>query len=244
MIIFPAIDIKEGKVVRLRQGDPNQKTVYGDNPLEVAQRWQAQGATHLHMVNLDGALDDAAQVWSIVEAVAKLGLTIQFGGGLRQANHVQQAIDSGVSRAVLGTVAVEQPELVKDLAVRHGADSIVVALDAKHGKVATHGWQTESEWTAIDLGNAMRELGVQHALYTDISRDGELEGVNIEATQQLARETGLQVIASGGLRSIQDVQALKAGGVVAGVILGKALYEGMIDLSAAIQLAESNPHEN
>lgn len=236
MIIYPSIDIKEGHVVRLKQGDPNQKTVYSDNPIEVAKRWQDLGASWLHIVNLDGALDEDARIWPILEKIAVSGISIQLGGGLRAALDVQQAFDNGVQRAVLGTAAVEHPALVAELIQKHGAERISVALDAKNGKVATHGWQTESEWTAIALGRVMVEKGVRHALYTDISRDGLLGGVNIEATRQLARETGLQVIASGGVRSIEDVKAL-AGTEVAGIILGKALYEKMIDLAEALTIA-------
>lgn len=237
MIVYPAIDLKEGHVVRLRQGDPNQKTIYSENPLEVARRWRDAGATWLHIVNLDGALDSESKHGAILEHIAQLGLSIQFGGGLRTEAHIQQAFNSGIQRAVLGTVAVENPTLVEVLVQKHGAEKISVALDAKNGKVATHGWQTESGWTAIDLGRVMLEKGVRHALYTDISRDGELGGVNVDATRQLARETGLQVIASGGVRSIDDVHAL-AGTEVAGVILGKALYENLIDLAEAIALAQ------
>jgi phosphoribosylformimino-5-aminoimidazole carboxamide ribotide isomerase len=236
MIVYPAIDLKDSQVVRLLYGDPNQKTVYSSTPLDVAKRWQDAGSTWIHIVNLDGALDSEAQVWSIVEGIAGLGLSIQFGGGLRTPQDVAQAINSGVKRAVIGTAGVENPALMDELLMIHGAESVVIALDAKGGKVATHGWQTESEWTAVDLGKDMLRRGVRHALYTDIHRDGALQGVNVEATRQLARETGLQVIASGGVRSIEDVKAL-AGTEVAGIILGKALYEGMIDLAEAIQLA-------
>ena len=235
MIIYPAIDVKDGQVVRLRQGDPNQKTVYSSNPVEIAQRWRDAGASWLHMVNLDGALDSGSEIWSVVESAAKLGLSVQLGGGLRSAENVAQAIQSGVRRAVIGTAAIEQPELIPALLQTYGAEAIVIALDARGGKVAIHGWQQASDWTAVDLGKAMAAQGVLHALYTDISRDGELGGVNIEATRQLACDTGLQVIASGGVRSIEDVIAL-AEGDVAGVILGKALYEGMIDLQEALQI--------
>jgi len=236
MIIYPAIDLKEGQVVRLRQGDPQQKTIYGNSPLDVARRWQAAGASWLHLVNLDGALDGGAKVWDVVESIAALGLSIQFGGGLRGAADVARALNSGVNRAVIGTAAVEDPQLMPQLIAQHGAAALVVALDARGGKVATHGWQQESNWTALDLGRAMFQAGVRHALYTDIQRDGELEGVNVAATIQLAQETGLQVVASGGVRSIVDVQSF-IGSPVAGVILGKALYEGMIDLAEALSVA-------
>ena len=239
MIIFPAIDVKDGQVVRLRQGDPNQQTIYGSDPVEVARRWKDAGASWLHMINLDGALDQGATLWSTIAQITDLGLSIQFGGGLRNAASVAQALEHGVQRAILGTAAVENPELIRQLVETHGADAVVVALDARHGLVATHGWRTDSDWTAIDLGKSMADLGVRHALYTDISRDGELEGVNVEATRQLAHETGLNVIASGGVRSIDDVIALQKNGDIFGVILGKALYEGLIDLAEAVRLASN-----
>lgn len=238
MIIYPAIDIKEGQVVRLRQGDPHQKTVYDSSPLTVAKRWQDQGAHVLHIVNLDGAFNQNTRLWSLVDEIAKLGLAIQLGGGLRTAEDVATALTSGVKRAVIGTAAVENPDLMSQLIAQHGAEAIVVALDARDGKVAIRGWQDKSDWSATDLGLEMAKRGVRHALYTDISRDGELGGVNIQATKDLADQTGLQVIASGGLRSIDDVKAL-LGSAVAGVILGKALYEGMISLPEALQLAQT-----
>ncbi|NJL93489.1 MAG: 1-(5-phosphoribosyl)-5-[(5-phosphoribosylamino)methylideneamino]imidazole-4-carboxamide isomerase [Anaerolineae bacterium] len=236
MNIFPAIDIKGGRVVRLRQGDPNQQTIYDDAPLNVAQRWQAEGASWLHVVNLDGALDQATDLLGIVEKMAGLGLKIQFGGGLRSAEAVARALNSGVERAVIGTVAVEQPELVSELVALHGADRLVIALDAREGWVATHGWQSASRWRAEDLGRSLAERGARYALYTDIARDGELEGVNVGATVALALSTGLRVIASGGVRSLADVRQLQAAGNLEGVILGKALYEGLIDLRAALNL--------
>ncbi len=236
MIVYPAIDLKEGRVVRLRQGDPSQKTIYSDAPVAVAKRWQEAGAGWVHVVNLDGALDSEAKTWAILESIAGLGLKIQFGGGLRTADEVHQAFHCGVQRAVLGTAAVENPALVEALIQKYGTERISIALDAKNGRVATHGWQSESDWTAVELGKMMVQKGVSHALYTDIHRDGELGGVNVEMTCQLARETGLQVIASGGVRSIEDVKAL-VGTEVAGIILGKALYEQMIDLAEAIRLA-------
>lgn len=239
MRIYPAIDLKDGQVVRLLKGDPNQKTVYSSDPVEVAQRWQHAGADWIHIVNLDGALDSDAKAWSILRSIADLGLNIQFGGGLRSADDVLLAMDSGVKRAVLGTVAVEQPLLVSEMLVKHGQDAVVVALDARGGKVATHGWQTASEMSPAELGRAMAIRGVRHALYTDIERDGALTGVNVAATIELAEKTGLQVVASGGVQSLADIRAFQDS-PVAGVILGKALYEGMIDLAEAVALAKDH----
>lgn len=236
MIIYPAIDIKNGEVVRLQEGDPNQKTVYGNSPVAVAERWHAAGAEWIHIINLDGAFNETAQLEQTLAAIAKLGLKIQFGGGLRSHEAVELALANGVSRAIIGTAAVKNPDFAGELVQKHDPEKIVIALDARDGMVATHGWQEKSDWTAIDLGKELVARGVSHALYTDISRDGMLIGVNAEATEKLAKETGLQIVASGGVRSIEDVHAVK-GRQIAGIILGKALYEGLIDLREAIRLA-------
>ncbi len=238
MIIYPAIDLRGGKVVRLRQGDPNQQTVYSDDPLDVARRWDDAGADWLHVVNLDGALDAANDTLSLLPDLARLDLSVQFGGGVRSLDDVERVLGLGAARVVVGTAAVQNPDLVSEIVARYGAEHVVVALDARGGRVATHGWQAVSEWTPLDLGKEFARRGVVHALYTDVLRDGGLEGVNIEATVRLADATGLQVIASGGVASLQDVIALRDSGHVAGAILGTALYEGIIDLAEAIRLAQ------
>lgn len=239
MIIYPALDLRGGKVVRLRQGDPRQQTVYSDNPLEVAQRWIDAGATWLHVVNLDGALAEANDNEAILEALALTDVQIQFGGGLRTLEDVQRAFDRGATRVVLGTLAVEHPQHVAAMVARWGADAIAIALDARDGQVLTHGWQRETGVSAIELGKWFAVEGVRHAIYTDVSRDGELIGVNVEATSRLARETGLHIIASGGVTALGEIIALREAGNIAGVILGTALYEGLIDLAEAIRLAQA-----
>lgn len=239
MIIYPALDLRGGKVVRLRQGDPRQQTVYSDNPLEVAQRWIDAGATWLHVVNLDGALAEANDNEAILEALALTDVQIQFGGGLRTLEDVQRAFDRGATRVVLGTLAVEHPQHVAAMVARWGADAIAIALDAREGQVLTHGWQRETGVSAIELGKWFAVEGVRHAIYTDVSRDGELIGVNVEATSRLARETGLHIIASGGVTALGEIIALREAGNIAGVILGTALYEGLIDLAEAIRLAQA-----
>jgi phosphoribosylformimino-5-aminoimidazole carboxamide ribotide isomerase len=239
MIIYPALDLRGGKVVRLRQGDPRQQTVYSDNPLEVAQRWIDAGATWLHVVNLDGALAEANDNEAILEALALTDVQVQFGGGLRTLEDVQRAFDRGAARVVLGTLAVEHPQHVAAMVARWGADAIAIALDARDGQVLTHGWQRETGVSAIELGKWFAVEGVRHAIYTDVSRDGELIGVNVEATSRLARETGLHIIASGGVTALGEIIALREAGNIAGVILGTALYEGLIDLAEAIRLAQA-----
>jgi phosphoribosylformimino-5-aminoimidazole carboxamide ribotide isomerase len=238
MIIYPSIDLRGGKVVRLKEGDPNRQTVFSDNPVETAQNWIEQGASWLHMVNLDGAFAEANDNLAILEQVARLGLPVQFGGGLRSIDDLARALEAGVSRVVIGTAAVQQPELVDEAVARWGAERICVGLDARDGKVATHGWQQQTDWTPVAFGRQMAARGAKHALYTDVNRDGGLVGVNFEGTVNLARETGLQVIASGGVSSLDDIRALAESGLVAGAIIGMALYEGRIQLRDALALAE------
>ncbi len=237
MIVYPALDLRQGQVVRLRQGDPNQQTVYSDDPLAVADRWIAVGAEWLHVVNLDGAFSEANDNERILEELAATGVPIQFGGGLRDFEDVRRAFEKGASRVVLGTVAVEQPEIVDATIARWGGEAVAIALDALDGMVLTRGWQQLTEISAVELGQQMYALGARYALYTDVRRDGELTGVNVEATIELAQATGLNVIASGGVTSLGDIVALRESGSVAGVVLGTALYEGLIDLAEAIRLA-------
>ncbi len=237
MIIYPAIDMRGGKVVRLKEGDPARQTVFGDDPLATAQLWVEAGAVWIHMVNLDGAFSETNDNLRIVEAVARLGVRVQFGGGLRQMDDLARAFEIGVSRVVLGTAAVQQPEMVAQAVRRWGAERICVGLDARGGKIATHGWRQVADLTPVELGRQMTALGVRHALYTDVSRDGGLSGVNIQDTVRLAEATGLQVIASGGVRSLEDVRALAETGSVAGAIIGMALYEKRFTLQEALTLA-------
>jgi len=255
MLVFPAIDLRRGKCVRLRQGEPGAETVYGDDPVAVARRWGAMGAEWLHVVNLDGAFAGALQAGQGTEDLpinlqrlrdiaAAVDLPIQFGGGLRSLDDVELLFNLGARRAILGTVAVQQSDLISEAIDRYGPDRIAIGIDARDGVATTHGWQQMSSVTAVDLGREMSQRGVEWVIYTDISRDGMLSGVNRSATASMAMQTGLRVIASGGVASIEDIHALRkvqANGV-AGVIIGKALYTGNIDLAQAIAVA--NPeHE-
>lgn len=237
MIIYPAIDLRGGKVVRLKEGDPNRQTTFSDNPLQTTQQWIAEGAQWLHVVNLDGALATANDNRHILEQVSRLGIPVQFGGGLRSLEDIERAFDQGAARLVLGTVAINQPEIVEQAIDRWGAEQICVALDARDGKITTHGWQQATDVTPAELGSAMAAVGVRHALFTDVSRDGGLEGANIQATIDLGRETKLQVIASGGVTTIQDIEQLRDSGAVAGAVIGMALYEGKLTLSDALAAA-------
>ncbi|MBA3874855.1 MAG: 1-(5-phosphoribosyl)-5-[(5-phosphoribosylamino)methylideneamino]imidazole-4-carboxamide isomerase [Anaerolineae bacterium] len=240
MIIYPAIDLRGGKVVRLKEGDPNRQTVFSEDPIATAQQWLAQGAKWIHIVNLDGTFADTVDSPNarILEAVAKFDVKVQFGGGLRTITDIERAIEQGATRVIIGTAAIEHPELVSEAVTRWGSERICVGLDARDGKVATRGWQNKTDMTPLELGKQMVERGVVHALYTDVNRDGLLQGVNVEATAMLAWETAMQVIASGGVGTLDDIKRLKATNIVAGAVIGMALYEGRFELADAIAIAE------
>jgi phosphoribosylformimino-5-aminoimidazole carboxamide ribotide isomerase len=240
MIIYPAIDLRGGKVVRLREGDLNHETIFSDNPAAMAQTWIDQGATWLHMVNLDGAFANANDNGRILEQAARLNVKIQFGGGLRQMADIEQALQWGASRVVLGTIAVAQPEIV-DLALeRWGSEAICIALDARDGKVTTHGWREKTDLSPIEFGRQMARRGVIHALYTDVHRDGHLIGVNLHDTIAIGRETGLSVIASGGMSTVEEIRQLERSQVVAGAVIGMALYERKLTLQDALVAARGH----
>jgi phosphoribosylformimino-5-aminoimidazole carboxamide ribotide isomerase len=237
MVIYPAIDLRGGKVVRLREGDPERQTTFSDDPIATAQSWIDQGATWMHMVNLDGAFDTESQNLRILGRVARLDVKVQFGGGLRDMAMLAQAGDAGASRMVIGTLAVRDPSAVREAVTRFGSNAVCIALDAREGKVATHGWTELSARTPAELGKALFDEGARHALYTDVSRDGGMGGVNVDDTVELARRTGLQVIASGGLSQLSEIQQLARSGAVAGAIIGMALYQKRFTLAEALSAA-------
>ena len=245
--IYPAIDLRRGRVVRLELGDPARETVFGDNPAAMAGRWRDAGARWLHVVNLDGAFAEAgAANWAALAAiVAAGGVRVQFGGGLRTLDDIAAALDSGAARVVLGTAALASPELLAAAVARFGLERVAAGIDARDGRVRVRGWQTETAVTPAALALSARAAGVTTVITTDIARDGVLTGVNAEATAALAAASGLAVIASGGARDLGDVARLlalaptAAPGRLAGVILGRALYDGHIDLAAALARAEA-----
>lgn len=237
MEVIPAIDLLDGKCVRLYQGDYAQSEVFNDNPAEVAKSWLEQGATRLHVVDLDGAKAGKTSNLKAIEAIVKaVSIPIQVGGGLRDRSSVAQLLNIGVQRAILGTVAVEQPELVSELA-NSFPGQIVVGIDARNGKVATRGWLETSEVLATDLAQDMLTRGAAAIIYTDIHRDGTLAGPNLEALRELANGVKIPVIASGGVSSLTDLLsllALESLGVT-GAIVGRAIYTGDVNLKEAIQ---------
>ena len=236
--IFPAIDLRAGQVVRLAQGDPARQTVYAADPVAVARRWQAEGAEWLHVVNLDGAFGDEDEAdrpnARALTTLLGVGLKVQFGGGLRDEAALRRAFAAGVSRAVLGTAAVENPALVEWALREYGPERLAVGIDAREGQVRLRGWSEEAAITALELGQRLRQQGAAWCVFTDVARDGLGTGINLAATAELAHATGLRVIASGGAATSADVSQARAAGL-AGIILGRALYEGRIDLGKALR---------
>ena len=245
MLLFPAIDLKEGKAVRLLQGRMEDSTVYSNNPVDLAKDFESQGAEYLHIVDLNGAFTGKPVNDEIIrQIVGNVSMKIQVGGGIRTMERITELIELGVERVILGTIAVKDPELVAEAARRYGK-RVIVGIDAKEGLVAVQGWAETTEMRAIDLGKAMKVLGVQSVVFTDIARDGMLQGPNIESTVQMARETGLSVIASGGISTLADLRNLQAEAVkgvsIEGAITGKALYSGAFTLREALEAANFTP---
>ncbi len=234
--IYPAIDLRGGKVVRLKEGDPARMTLYSDDPAEMAKRWIDAGATWLHVVNLDGAFGESDNANHVaLELFLKLGTRVQFGGGMRSLESIESALSLGVSRVILGTIAIEQPDIVRDALTRFGVEHIVVGIDARDGLVRTRGWKDNSGVPALDLALQMRTFGLDTVIFTDVSRDGLGSGLNIPATRELSEKSGLDVIASGGVHTTADVKAAKDAGL-SGVIIGRAIYDGTVTLNEALQV--------
>ena len=239
MIIFPAIDIRDGKCVRLLKGDFAQETVFSDQPADMAAKWESQGAQYLHLVDLDGARAGRSMNLPVVQAILdRVHIPVELGGGIRTMENIREVLGMGVRRVILGSVAVQNPELVKEACAVYG-DRIVVGIDAKDGIVAVEGWGVSGNVDAVVLARAMKKAGVATIIYTDISRDGTLSGVNAAATARLARESGVKTVASGGVKSLDDIRAVKAleKDGIEGVIAGKSIYTGTLDLAAAIAFA-------
>ena len=240
MLVIPAIDLRDGRCVRLVQGEKNSETVYSDEPLEMALRWEALGAPLLHVVDLDGAFKGTPQNLEIIAEIVKaIKIPIQVGGGIRTFEAVKNILDLGVERVILGTAAILNPELVSQCTEAYG-ERILVGIDGRDGLVAIEGWEATVEMTIDKFAMTVAQLGVKEVIFTDTRRDGTLKGPNLEATKQLAQISGLKVIASGGVSSLEDLKALKSlkefG--VQGIIMGKALYSGAICLEEALAVME------
>jgi phosphoribosylformimino-5-aminoimidazole carboxamide ribotide isomerase len=237
--LYPAIDLRKGRVVRLHTGDPAQQIIYSNEPALVARRWLDSGAAWLHLVNLDAAMgeDDSANrhaLGEILQEVSGTGIKVQMGGGLRSLEAIQTALERGVERAILGTAAALQPELVYQALKQFGPGKIAAGLDARHGLISVRGWAKDTPLNAVDLAASLASMGMLTLIFTDIDRDGAGQGGNLEATRQLALASGLQVVASGGFTQLDEILAARQAGL-AGVILGKALYEGQLDLKACLK---------
>jgi phosphoribosylformimino-5-aminoimidazole carboxamide ribotide isomerase len=241
MLVIPAIDLKDGQCVRLRQGRMEDSTVFGDDPVSMARRWVDAGCRRLHLVDLNGAFAGTPVNGEAVTAIAKAfpGLPIQIGGGIRTLETIEHYIKAGVSYVIIGTKAVKEPEFVKE-ACKAFPGTVIVGLDAQDGFVATDGWAEVSDVKAVDLAKQFKNDGVTSIVYTDIARDGMMQGVNVEATLQLAVEGGIPVIASGGVTNIEDIRALSkvASQGILGAITGRAIYEGTLDVAEAQTLAD------
>ena len=244
--IYPAIDLRGGKVVRLMQGDPGRVTVYGDDPARVARRWIEAGTRWLHVVNLDGAFGEVestspstgdisplrasrAGLEAILEVATPAGVNVQFGGGVRTLRDIEAALGLGVRRVILGTAAVENPDLVEAAIRRWGAERVGVGIDAREGKVCVRGWVVESQIDPVSLGQALYARGLRTVVFTNIARDGVGSGPDVDSARELASLANLEVIASGGVASVEDVEVVR-GADLAGIIIGRALYERQIDL--------------
>jgi phosphoribosylformimino-5-aminoimidazole carboxamide ribotide isomerase len=238
-IVYPAIDLRGGKVVRLAQGDPARQTVYGDDPAAVARRWLDEGAQWLHVVNLDSSFGEAgAANAAAIERIVATGARVQLGGGMRALADIERALGLGVARAIIGTAAVENPQLVPEAIERFGPEHVGGGIDARDGRVRVRGWLEDTGVDALALATQLAKAGVTTVVFTDIARDGIGAGVNVDATVAIAQTTGLHLIASGGVASAADVRRVRAAGL-AGVIVGRALYEGQVELRDIIDIPEN-----
>lgn len=240
MLIIPAIDLRSGQCVRLVEGKLDQETVYSNDPVAQAKTWEDLGAKMIHLVDLDGAFTGSPQNLEVIKKIIKAVKTpVELGGGIRDLDTIKMLLELGVQRVILGTIAIYNPDLVREACALYG-DRVIVGIDGKNGKVAIEGWESTVEKTVVDLALEMKKLGVTRVVFTDVRRDGTMKGPNLESTRELAEKTGLKVVASGGVSSLADIKNLKAlepyG--VDSVIMGKALYTGDVKLEEALTVAE------
>lgn len=246
MIIYPAIDLRQGRCVRLVRGEPSAETVFADDPVKAAQRWMDAGAQWLHVVNLDGAMGQAseANLSALERILAAVDIPVQFGGGIRSAVDAVSLLELGVDRVIIGSVAVTHPKVVQTAIDQCGAEAIAVGIDARDGRVAIHGWVETSTRDAVALAQEMAALGVSRIVHTDVGRDGMLSGANIDACRRMAQQAGIPVIASGGVATLDDVRAAAAAASagIEGLIIGMALYRGAFELEDALRVAKGDQH--
>ncbi len=241
MIILPAIDIRGGKCVRLTKGDFNSETVFFEDPVDAAVKWQEEGAKFLHVVDLDGAKEGTPMnIFAIKHIAESVDIPIEVGGGIRTLEDIYNFVCMGVKRVILGSVAAENPELLREAVEEFGQEAVVAGIDSKDGYVAVHGWEKSSKIRTHELVNIMGDCGISTIICTDISRDGTLEGINANFFAEVAAKSGLSVIASGGVSTLDDIRILKDYEIdgVSGVVVGKAIYTGAIDLKEALKIAE------
>ncbi|MDR1541195.1 MAG: 1-(5-phosphoribosyl)-5-[(5-phosphoribosylamino)methylideneamino]imidazole-4-carboxamide isomerase [Clostridiales bacterium] len=240
MRIYPAIDIKGGQCVRLKQGDFDRVSLYSRNPADQAEAWQAQGASFIHCVDLDGARHGEGRNNEALKAIlSRVRIPIQTGGGIRTLKDVDEKIDMGVCRVILGTAAIKAPQVIKDALKKYNSERIVIGVDAKNGFAAASGWEESSSRDALELCLELKELGIRTVIYTDISKDGMMQGPNLEQTSRIIQKTGMDVIASGGVSSMEDLKRIEAIGA-SGAIVGQALFIGAIRLREAVNAYEAN----
>lgn len=234
MQLYPAIDLKDGKSVRLKQGEFKEITVYCEEPYKVARYFEENGASFIHLVDLDGALEGhSVNEETIKKIVSSVNIPCELGGGIRTMEDIERVLSYGINRVIIGTKAVKDPSFVEEAVKRFGADRIVVGVDAKNGMVAIEGWEKVSDKSALSMCLSMKEMGVKNIVYTDISKDGMLMGPNVAMTQELTDKTGMNIIASGGVASMEDLRNLNAAGIK-GAIIGKAIYENRVNVKEAV----------
>ncbi|GAA0128969.1 1-(5-phosphoribosyl)-5-[(5-phosphoribosylamino) me thylideneamino]imidazole-4-carboxamide isomerase [Methanococcus maripaludis] len=235
MLVIPAVDMKNKKCVQLIQGNPDKKHVELDNPPEIAKKWVNEGAEMLHLVDLDGALDGKRVNDEFIEEIIKTsGVPVQIGGGIRSIEDAEYLVEKGAKKVIIGTIAVENPEIIKELSKRIGSEKIMVSLDAKDGKVVIKGWKEKTKYTPVQIGKILEEMGAGSILFTNVDSEGLLNGINIEPTKELVDNLKIPIVASGGVTTIDDLLKLKEIGVY-GVVVGSAIYKNMINLKDAIE---------
>ncbi len=241
MVIFPAIDLKNGKCVRLQQGKFDNVKVFNEDPVSVAKEFEKKGAEYIHLVDLDGALEGELVNRAVIEKIVKsVNIPCELGGGIRTIERIEELLDLGISRVILGTIAIKNPEITKEAVKKFGGDRVVIGIDAKHGKVAINGWIDITEKDVVELIKEMENIGVKTVIYTDIEKDGMMQGISYDSVKRILEQTNINIVVSGGVTTIEDIKKLTVleNSKIEGVITGKAIYEGKLDLAEAIRVAK------